>query len=158
MRECPEIVQGNGNRGNKAQHSSVAPVDRAAPQGATSKPEASSSFVTPYIAMNFYVIPKRLSELFSVSTPADRGAQFIALFWKSCKKGLGSKVNLSIVFHSQTDGQAERTIQNLSIVFRSQTDGQAACVIYFKGNWDDNLPRIEFANNNSYHSSIQMAP
>ncbi len=27
-----------------------------------------------------------------------------------------------------------------------------------KENWDDHLPLIEFAYNNSYHSSIQMAP
>ncbi|WMV25481.1 hypothetical protein MTR67_018866 [Solanum verrucosum] len=33
-----------------------------------------------------------------------------------------------------------------------------ACVIDFKGNWGDHLPLIEFAYNNSYHSSIQMAP
>lgn len=33
-----------------------------------------------------------------------------------------------------------------------------ACVINFKGNWDDHLPLIEFAYNNSFHSSIQMAP
>ncbi|WMV50856.1 hypothetical protein MTR67_044241 [Solanum verrucosum] len=32
------------------------------------------------------------------------------------------------------------------------------CVIDFKGSWDDHLPLIEFAYNNSYHSSIQMAP
>ena len=31
-------------------------------------------------------------------------------------------------------------------------------MIDFKGSWDDNLPLIEFAYNNSYHSSIQMAP
>ena len=30
-------------------------------------------------------------------------------------------------------------------------------VIDFKGYWDDHLPFIEFAYNNSYHSSIQMA-
>ena len=28
----------------------------------------------------------------------------------------------------------------------------------FRGNCDDHLPLIEFAYNNSYHSSIQMAP
>ena len=33
-----------------------------------------------------------------------------------------------------------------------------ACVIDFKGSWDDHLPLIEFAYNKSYHSSIQMAP
>ena len=32
-----------------------------------------------------------------------------------------------------------------------------ASVIDFKGSWDDHLPLIEFAYNNSYHSSIQMA-
>ena len=31
-------------------------------------------------------------------------------------------------------------------------------MIDFKGNWDDHLPLIEFAYNNSYHSSIGMAP
>ena len=31
-------------------------------------------------------------------------------------------------------------------------------MIDFKGNWDDHLHLIEFSYNNSYHSSIQMAP
>ncbi|KAH0778029.1 hypothetical protein KY290_009440 [Solanum tuberosum] len=76
-----------------------------------------------------------------ISIISDRGAQFTAQFWKSFQKGLGSK----------TDGQAERTIQTLEDMLR-------ACVIDFKGSWDDHLPLIEFAYNNSYHSSIQMAP
>ena len=33
-----------------------------------------------------------------------------------------------------------------------------ACVMEFTGNWDDHLPMIEFAYNNSYHFSIDMAP
>ena len=33
-----------------------------------------------------------------------------------------------------------------------------ACVLELKGSWDDHLPLIEFAYNNSYHSSIGMAP
>ena len=28
----------------------------------------------------------------------------------------------------------------------------------FGGNWDKQVPLIEFAYNNSYHSSIEMAP
>ena len=31
-------------------------------------------------------------------------------------------------------------------------------MINFKGSWDDHFLLIEFAYNNSYHSSIQMAP
>ena len=82
---------------------------------------------------------------------SDRGAQFTANFWRSFQKGLGTHVNLSTTFHPQTDGQAERTIQTLEDMLR-------ACIIDFKGSWDDHLPLIEFAYNNSYHSSIQMAP
>ena len=33
-----------------------------------------------------------------------------------------------------------------------------ACAIEFKDCWDDHLPLIEFAYNNTYHSSIGMAP
>ena len=33
-----------------------------------------------------------------------------------------------------------------------------ACLIDFKGSWDDHLPFIEFAYNNSYDSSIQVTP
>ncbi|WMV38025.1 hypothetical protein MTR67_031410 [Solanum verrucosum] len=33
-----------------------------------------------------------------------------------------------------------------------------ACVMDFGGQWDQHLPLAEFAYNNSYHSSIQMAP
>ncbi|KAJ8748685.1 hypothetical protein K2173_008130 [Erythroxylum novogranatense] len=50
-----------------------------------------------------------------------------------------------------TDGQSERTIQTLEGMLR-------ACVMDFRGAWDDHLPLVEFAYNNSYHSSIQMAP
>ncbi|WMV25057.1 hypothetical protein MTR67_018442 [Solanum verrucosum] len=57
--------------------------------------------------------------------------------------------SLSII--SDRDGQVERTIQTLEDMLR-------ACVINFKGNRDDHLPLIEFSYNNSYHSSISMAP
>ncbi|KAL3360779.1 hypothetical protein AABB24_013964 [Solanum stoloniferum] len=86
-----------------------------------------------------------------VSIISDRGAQFTAQFWKSFQKGLGSKVNLSTAYHPQTDGQAEHTIQTLEDILR-------ACVIDFNGNWDDHLSLIQFAYNNSFHASIQMAP
>ena len=33
-----------------------------------------------------------------------------------------------------------------------------ACVVDFGGHWDQFLPLAEFAYNNSYHSSIEMAP
>ncbi|XP_070030956.1 uncharacterized protein [Nicotiana tomentosiformis] len=52
---------------------------------------------------------------------------------------------------SDRDGQAERTIQTLE-------DMLLAYMIDFRGSWDEHLPLIEFAYNNSYHSSIKMDP
>ena len=54
------------------------------------------------------------------------------------QKCLGSKVNLSTAYHSQTHGQAERTIQKLEDMFR-------ACVIDLKVNQDYHLIMVEFA-------------
>ena len=86
-----------------------------------------------------------------LSIISDRGPQFTSHFWKSFQKVLGTQVNLSTTFHPQTDEQADLTIVTLEDMLR-------ACVIDYKGSWDDHLSFIEFAYNNSYHSSIQMAP
>ena len=80
-----------------------------------------------------------------------RVAQFNANFWKSFQKSLGTQVNLSTAFHARIDSPAEGTIQTLE-------DMLQACILDFKGSWDDHLPLIEFAYNNIYHSSIKMAP
>ncbi|WMV25019.1 hypothetical protein MTR67_018404 [Solanum verrucosum] len=56
-----------------------------------------------------------------------------------------------MTFHPWTNGQSESTIQTLEDMLR-------AYVIDFKGNWDDHFPLIEFAYNNSYHSSVEMTP
>ena len=85
-----------------------------------------------------------------VSIILDRGAQFTAQLRKIFQKGLGSKVNLRTTCLPHTDAKAARTIHTLEDMLR-------ACVIDFKGNWDDHLPLIEFAYNNSYHSTIEMA-
>ena len=37
-------------------------------------------------------------------------------------------------------------------------DMQRACVLDHKGSREDHLPLVEFAYNNSYQASIQMAP
>ena len=60
-------------------------------------------------------------------------------------------MKLSTIFHPQTDDQAKRTIQTLEDMLRD-------CISDFKGNWYKHLPLVEFAYNNSFHSSISMAP
>ncbi|KAL0313439.1 UNVERIFIED_CONTAM: Transposon Tf2-12 polyprotein [Sesamum radiatum] len=86
-----------------------------------------------------------------VSIVSDRDPRFTSHFWKSLQKALGTRLHFSTAFHPQTDGQSERTIQTLEDMMR-------ACTMEFKGNWDDHLPLMEFAYNNSFHSSIGMAP
>ena len=58
---------------------------------------------------------------------------------------------MSTAYHPQTDNQSERTIQTIKDMLR-------VCAIDFKGSWDEHLPLVEFAYNNSYHASIGIPP
>ena len=58
---------------------------------------------------------------------------------------------MNTTFHLRTDSQSERTIQILEDMLR-------ACTLDLKGSWEEHLPLVEFAYNNSYQASIQMAP
>nr|GEV94906.1 putative reverse transcriptase domain-containing protein [Tanacetum cinerariifolium] len=72
-------------------------------------------------------------------------------FWQILQKALGTRLDMSMAYHSQTDRQSKRTIQTLENMIR-------ACVIEFGGSWDVHLPLAEFSYNNSYHLSIRCAP
>ena len=87
----------------------------------------------------------------SVSIVSDRDPRFTAHFWKSFKKAMGTRVTMSTAFHPQTDSQSKRTIHVLEDMLR-------ACVLDHKGSWEEHLPLVELAYNNSYQASIQMAP
>ncbi|TMW94998.1 hypothetical protein EJD97_009503 [Solanum chilense] len=54
-----------------------------------------------------------------LSIISNQGAQFISRFWRSFNKGLGTKMKLSTIFHSQMDGQAEHNIQTLEDILRA---------------------------------------
>uniref|UniRef100_A0A1J3GIM6 RNA-directed DNA polymerase n=1 Tax=Noccaea caerulescens TaxID=107243 RepID=A0A1J3GIM6_NOCCA len=86
-----------------------------------------------------------------VSIVSDRDSKFTSIFWQAFQKALGTKVHLSTAYHPQTDGQSERTIQTLEDMLR-------ACVLEWGGKWGKYLPLVEFAYNNSFHSSIEMSP
>ena len=61
------------------------------------------------------------------------------------------RLDFNTAFHPQIDGQSEKTIQSLEDMLRIY-------VMDFGGQWDLHLLLIEFAYNNSYHASIEMAP
>nr|GEV97087.1 putative reverse transcriptase domain-containing protein [Tanacetum cinerariifolium] len=70
---------------------------------------------------------------------------------RAFQKALGTRLDMSTAYHSETDGQSKRTIQTLEDMLR-------ACVIDFGKGWERHLPLIEFSYNNSYHASIKAAP
>ncbi|KAA3461447.1 reverse transcriptase [Gossypium australe] len=86
-----------------------------------------------------------------VSIVSDRDPRFTSRFWKKLQDALGTKLHFSTAFHPQSDGQSERVIQILEDMLR-------CCVLEFEGTWERYLLLIEFAYNNSFQSSIKMAP
>ncbi|GJR65695.1 putative reverse transcriptase domain-containing protein [Tanacetum coccineum] len=55
---------------------------------------------------------------------SDRDRRFALRFWRSLQKSLGTNLDMSTVYHPETNGQSERTIQTLE-------DMLHACVIEF---------------------------
>ncbi|KAG8501155.1 hypothetical protein CXB51_003247 [Gossypium anomalum] len=86
-----------------------------------------------------------------LSIISDRDPRFTSRFWQKLQDALGTKLNFSTAFHPQTDGQSERVIQILEDMLR-------CCVLEFQGSWERYLPLVEFAYNNSYQTSLKMAP
>jgi hypothetical protein len=64
---------------------------------------------------------------------------------------MDTKLNFSLAYHPQTDGQIERTNQVLKDMLR-------ACALKHGRSWDKSLPYAEFLYNNSYQASLKMAP
>ena len=83
-----------------------------------------------------------------LSIVSDRDPRFTSRFWKELQSALGTKLNFSITFHLQTDGQSLQVLKDML----------RGCVIEFPGSWDRYIPLMEFAYNNSYQTSIGMTP
>ena len=86
-----------------------------------------------------------------VSIVSDRDPRFTSRFWKELQSAFGTRLNFSTAFHPQTNGQSERVIHVLEDMLRGY-------VLDFPGSWDRYIPLMEFTYNNSYQSSIGMAP
>jgi transposase InsO family protein len=82
---------------------------------------------------------------------SDRGAQFVLRFWEQLQDALGTKLIRSLAYHPQRDGQTERVNQVLEDMLR-------ACVLQYDKNGDKCLLLAELSYNNSYQTSLKMAP
>nr|GEV37412.1 hypothetical protein [Tanacetum cinerariifolium] len=75
-----------------------------------------------------------------ISIIYDRDPRFTSNFWKAFQKAMGTRLDMSTMYHPETDGKSERTIQTLEDMLR-------AWVIDFGNGWERHLPlqRIQAA-------------
>ena len=86
-----------------------------------------------------------------LSIISDRDLRFTLRFCKRLQEALGTKLSFSTAFHPQTDDQSEWMIQILEDMLR-------CCILEFQGSWEKYLPLVEFSYNNSFQTSLKMAP
>nr|GFA11223.1 reverse transcriptase domain-containing protein [Tanacetum cinerariifolium] len=86
-----------------------------------------------------------------VSIISDRDPRSASNFWRSLQNALGTRLDMSIVYHPETDGQSERTSQTLKDMLR-------ACAIDFGKGWVNHLPLVDLSYDNNYHASIKATP
>ncbi len=82
---------------------------------------------------------------------SDRDTRFTSSFWRSVTQALGTKLKFSTSFHPETDGQTERANRTLEEVLR-------AFVHPRQDDWEDHLPLVEFAINNSVSPATGYTP
>ncbi|CAN6712985.1 unnamed protein product [Malus baccata var. baccata] len=110
------------------------------------------------ITMNFvYKLPRTLNGYDGIWVVVDRltkSVHFIPVYENYSLNQLAERFvseMVSTAYHPQTDGQSESTIQTLEDMLRSS-------FLQFGDAWHKRLSLTEFAYNNSFHSSIGMAP
>ena len=86
-----------------------------------------------------------------LSIISDRDPRFTAIFWQSLWRMWGTKLSMSTAYHPQTDGQTERANRTLEDMIRNYVGPNQA-------DWDEHLPALEFAYNNSKQASTNMTP
>jgi hypothetical protein len=61
---------------------------------------------------------------------------------------MDTKLDFSLPYHPQTNGQTKNTNQVLEDMLR-------ACALQHGSSWDKSLPYAEFSYNNSYQASLK---
>nr|GEW70573.1 putative reverse transcriptase domain-containing protein [Tanacetum cinerariifolium] len=117
-----------------------------------------TSWLSCYGELRTLIMYELLKSKYFVHLGSDKMYQDMKLlyWWPNMKAdiatyAMGTRLDMSTAYHSETDGESKRTIQTLKDMLR-------ACMIDFGNSWERHLPLVEFSYNNSYHASIQVAP
>ena len=82
---------------------------------------------------------------------SDRDAKFLAHFWRTLWRKIGTNLQYSTNFHPQTDGQTEVVNRSFGNLLR--------CFVRDKPKeWENVLPIAEFAYNSSTNRTTQHSP
>ncbi|MCO5601527.1 hypothetical protein L7F22_055649 [Adiantum nelumboides] len=85
------------------------------------------------------------------SIVSDRDPRMTSLFWKALFENMGTTLKFSSSFHPQIDGQSEEA--NSTVL-----DLLKCYVSEHKATWEHYLPLVEYAYNNTVHTSTGKAP
>ncbi|MCO5549002.1 hypothetical protein L7F22_002468 [Adiantum nelumboides] len=114
-----------------------------------------------YIPVTKKIKPDQMARLFMSnifkyhgmpqSIVSDRDPRMTSLFWRGLFENMDTTLKFSSSFHPQTDGQSEEA--NSTVL-----DLLKCYVSEHKGKWEQYLPLVEYAYNNTVHSSTGKAP
>lgn len=82
---------------------------------------------------------------------SDRDTRFTSKFWTELMQELETRLRMSSSFHPQTDGQTERMNRLVEETLRHYVNPT-------QSDWDEHLPMVEFAINDSKNASIGTTP
>lgn len=85
------------------------------------------------------------------SIVSDRDPRFTSRFWRALFRYTGTQLAMSTANHPQTDGQTERANRTLEEMLRNVIGRQPS-------DWDEHLPALEFAYNNSVNATTAQTP
>jgi hypothetical protein len=82
---------------------------------------------------------------------SDCGSVFDGEFWRTLQNLTRTKLNMSTVYHLQTDGQTERVNQSIEQFLRIYCN-------YQQDDWEAFLPPAQYVYNDTYHSATKTTP
>ena len=85
------------------------------------------------------------------SIVGDRDPRTTSLFWRALFDNMGTQLKFSSSYHPQTDGQSEIANSTVLDLLKCYVSDQ-------RTNWEKYLPLVEFAYNNTVHSTTGKAP
>ena len=87
------------------------------------------------------------------SIVSNRDPRMTSLFWKGLFENMGTRLDFSSAYHPQTDGQSEIVNSIVLDLLKNYVND-----VDHRNQWEKYLPLVEYAYNNTVHSSTGKSP